>query len=142
MANALIKRYVQNVVKTQKTIAAVNRAFTTVLSETKVYIGLNDADTKRQEHDTSSYISVLKRVCVEHGVPFSFDVINGGYIHDDGEYTEENTIVLTFIDVEKEIIDEIAQDLCADFHQESVLITTGPVHVRMIRGVSDDESDA
>ena len=101
--------------------------------ETQVYIGLNDSETKKQEHDTGRYVSILKRVCVEHGTPFSFDVINGGYIHDDGEYTEENTIVLTFIDIERETVEDIARDLCTLFNQESVLMTTGLVKIQMIR---------
>ena len=37
------------------------------------------------------------------------------------------------IHVQQEIIDEIAQDLCAFFHQESVLITTGFAKARTIR---------
>ena len=32
--------------------------------ETKIYIGLNDADTLHQKHDTEKYINVLK-MCVE-----------------------------------------------------------------------------
>ena len=35
--------------------------------------------------------------------------------------------------VQQEIIDEIAQELCAFFHQESVLITTGFAKARTIR---------
>lgn len=57
----------------------------------------------------------------------------GGYIHDDGEYTEESTIVLTFIDVGQDVVDQIASDLCALFHQESVLITTDRIQVRSVR---------
>lgn len=103
------------------------------LTQTQVYIGLNDSETKHQKFDTSRYIELLKRVCVSYGTPFSFDVVSGGYIHDDGQYTEENTIVLTFIDVDQNIIDEIAQDLRTFFHQESILITTSPIRLRMIR---------
>ena len=107
----------------------------TDIVETQVYIGLNDSETRKQEFETNRYISVLKRVCVKYGVPFSFDVINGGYIHDDGEYTEEKTIVLTFIDVDQETVDEIAKDLCVFFHQESVLVTTDHIEARSIREV-------
>ena len=100
--------------------------------EIKVYIGLNDSVTKKQEYVTERYVSILKKVCVGHKVPFSFDVINGGYIHDDGEYTEEKTIVLTFIDVDKPTVESIAQHLCELFNQESVLITIGLVKTQMI----------
>ena len=103
------------------------------LLETQVYIGLNDADTKQQERGTEWYVTELKQVCAEHGVPFSFDVIGGGYVHDDGEYTEEQTIVLTFIDVSGDTIDEIARDLCDRFNQESVLLTEDRVTTRSVR---------
>ena len=122
-----------------QSLGAASDAERASLIQTQVYIGLNDGVTKNQEFDTERYVSVLKRVCVQYGVPFSFDVINGGYIHDDGEYTEENTIVLTFIDVSQEVIDEIAKDLCAFFRQESVLITTSSIQARTIREVLGDD---
>lgn len=40
----------------------------------------------------------------------------------------ETTLVLTLIDVEKSVVEEIAKDLCTFFHQESVLITEGRVN--------------
>ena len=103
------------------------------LTQTQVYVGLNDSETRRQTHETDHCVALLKRVCVSYGLPFSLDVVNGGYMHDDGEYTEENTIVLTFINVGQETIDEMARDLCSLFHQESVLVTTSPVVARSVR---------
>ena len=122
-------------------IDAAKRDAQTVLRESQIYVGLNDADTKTQKRDTASYVEVLKRVCVDYGVAFSFDIVSGGYIHDDGEYTEENTIVLTLIDTPSETVDEIARDLCGLFHQESVLVTVAPVKVRSIR-VTDETDEA
>ena len=103
------------------------------LEESRVYVGLNDLDTKEQKLETGRYVNILKRVCGEFGVPFSFDVVDGGYIHDNGEYTEEKTIVLTFIDVSSETVDDIAKELCVLFHQESVLVTTDRIRMRSIR---------
>ena len=97
------------------------------MKKTELYIGLNDQDTKEQRFGTGKYISILKNVCISYGVPFSFSVIEGGYIHESGEYTQEKTLVLSLIGVERELIEEIARDLCAFFHQESVLITSGEV---------------
>jgi hypothetical protein len=105
---------------------------------TQIFVGLNDGDAKEQRFDTDRYTSILKRVCVQYGVPFSFDIVNGGYIHDDGEYTEENTIVLTFIDAPQKAVDEIAEDLCVFFRQESVLITSSPIQSRTIRRLADE----
>ena len=97
------------------------------MNRTEIYVGLNDQDTKEQKFDTEKYVSILKNVCINYGVPFSFSVIEGGYIHESGEYTQEKTLVLSLIGTERSLIEEIARDLCAFFHQESVLITSGEV---------------
>ena len=97
------------------------------MTKTDIYIGLNDQDTKKQVFETEKYVSILKKVCISYGVPFSFNLIEGGYIHESGEYTQENTLVLSLIGADRAVIEEIAKDLCVFFHQESVLITTGDV---------------
>lgn len=91
--------------------------------ETKIYVGLNDAETKTQKLGTERYVKVLKNVCRSYGVAFSFMVAQGGYLHEDGTYTQENTLILSLIDADPKRIGEIAKDLCVFFHQESVLIT-------------------
>ena len=98
------------------------------MTETKIYVGLNDAETLKQEHATEKYIRILKNVCISYQVPFSFHRMSGGYIHEDGRYTQEETLVIILIDVSSEIVNEIAKDLCAFFHQESVMITEGSIH--------------
>ena len=109
--------------------------------ETKVYVGLNDAVTKTQIFETDKYISVLRKVCYAYHIPFSFDVEEGGYIHEDGEYTRETTIVLTLIDVDKEAVNEIAKDLCVFFHQESVLITENMIRSYFVSESLSGEKD-
>ena len=103
------------------------------MTETKIYVGLNDSKTRKQEHETASYVSVLKNVCKNYHVPFSVSLSQGGYMHEDGEYTEELTLVISLIDVERDRINEIARDLCVFFHQESVLITDDRVRAYYIR---------
>ncbi|MBQ3371473.1 MAG: hypothetical protein IJJ03_07895 [Mogibacterium sp.] len=93
------------------------------MTETKVYVGLNDSVEKKQLLETEKYINVLRNVCYAYNTPFSFAVEEGGYIHESGEYTKETTLVLTLIDVDRTKVNEIAKDLCSFFHQESVLIT-------------------
>ena len=95
--------------------------------ETKLYVGLNDAESLKQEYATSKYISILRNVCSSYQIPFSFSFSQGGYMHENGEYTEELTLVITLIDTDKKIVNEIARDLCTFFHQESVLITDDQV---------------
>ena len=64
---------------------------------------------------------------------FSVQVINGGYFHEDGRYTEENTLVLTLLNIEEKTVIEIAKDLCAFFNQESVMVTSAPSSVIFVK---------
>ena len=108
------------------------------MTETRVYIGLNDAVTRSQLYDKETYLSTLKSVCRSFQVAFSVDVEQGGYYHEDGEYTEETSLVLILIDAERDTVQKIAQELRTRFHQESVLVTED-----RIRGfyICDDASD-
>lgn len=100
--------------------------------ETKIYVGLNDATTKTQKFETGRYIELLKKICIGNGIPFSFNLVEGGYIHEDGTFTQENSIVVTLIDVDDGVVDDVARDLCVFFHQESVLVTLDQVEVRSV----------
>ena len=100
--------------------------------ETKIYVGLNDATTKTQKYDTDRYVKLLKKVCIGNETSFSFNLMEGGYIHEDGTFTQENGIVVTLIDVDDDVVDSVARDLCVFFHQESVVITTDQVETRSV----------
>ena len=104
------------------------------MTETRIYIGLNDAQTKEQTHEAEMYMSVLKYVCRNYHVAFSVDIEHGGYFHNDGEYTEETSFVLLLIDVDQHVVSEIAKDLCTFFHQESVLVTENHIDGYFISG--------
>ena len=97
------------------------------MTETKIYVGLNDSETFQQEHETAKYVSILKTVCKSYQTPFSVSLAQGGYMHENGQYTEEVTLVLSLIDVDPDLVNAIAEDLCVFFHQESVLITEDTV---------------
>ncbi|MBQ7595249.1 MAG: hypothetical protein IJU45_01155 [Clostridia bacterium] len=102
------------------------------MTETKIYIGLNDSQTLDQKFDTDKYKKILKQVCFNYHIPFSVSVSEGGYFHENGDYTEENTLVITLIDVPDITVNEIAKDLCAFFNQESVMITTDTIRAYFI----------
>ena len=101
--------------------------------EITISVGLNDAVTKQQEHPTKMYVNIMKSVCQSYHVPFSFIVSEGGYFHENGEYTQEKTLVLCLLDPKEGVVDSIARDLCAFFHQESVLITESKVRAYFIK---------
>jgi hypothetical protein len=66
--------------------------------QTTIYIGLNDSETGVQKFDSEKYLSILKNACKNYNVAFSVQEISGGYFHEDGRYTEENTLMLMLID--------------------------------------------
>ncbi|MBS7309518.1 MAG: hypothetical protein KIG27_07195, partial [Oscillospiraceae bacterium] len=98
-----------------------------------IYIGLNDLSTNTQLFESEKYIRVLRNVCYSYKVPFSFQVQEGGYIYESGEYARETSLVLTLIDVDKTVVNDIAKDLCAFFHQESVLVTESHLQAHFVR---------
>ncbi|MBE6110589.1 MAG: DUF3574 domain-containing protein [Erysipelotrichaceae bacterium] len=102
-------------------------------NQASIYIGLNDSETGVQKFATEKYLSILKNVCRSYRVAFSVQVINGGYFHEDGRYTEENTLVLTLLNIEEKTVIEIAKDLCAFFNQESVMVTSAPSSVIFVK---------
>lgn len=102
-------------------------------NQTTIYIGLNDAETGDQRYDSSKYISILKYICRNYKIGFSFQEISGGYFHEDGRYTEENALMLRLIDVPEHTIAEIAKDICIFFNQESVMVTSSPTSVVFIK---------
>ena len=88
--------------------------------KSEIYIGLHDSTTKTQLFENEKYIRVLRNVCHSYKVPFSFGIQEGGYIYENGEYARETSLVLTLIDVEKAVVNDIAKDLCAFFRQECI----------------------
>ena len=104
------------------------------MTEYRVYIGLNDAETKEQKFGTGRYLETLKEVCRGYKAAFSVDIEEGGYYHEDGEYTEETSLVLVLIDISRDKVQRIARDLCSLFHQESVLVTEDVIDGCFIRG--------
>ena len=103
------------------------------MNEIRIYVGLNDMTTLSQKFDESVYISILKEVCRIYRVPFSFSLSQGGYFHENGEYTQEQTLILSLIDAEESKAAEIAKDLCVFFHQESVMMTTSEIKAVFIK---------
>ena len=90
------------------------------ISQTTIYIGLNDSETGVQKYDSKKYISILKRTCRHYKLAFAVQTVSGGYFHEDGRYTEENTL-------------ELAKEFCVLFNQESVMVTTSPTTVVFVK---------
>lgn len=103
------------------------------MTEITISVGLNDASTKRQKYQTEVYVDIMKHVCHSYHVAFSYIVSDGGYFHENGDFTQEKTLVICLLDPAEGIVDAIAKDLCVFFHQESVLITESQVRAYFIQ---------
>ena len=109
--------------------------------EARIYVGLRDKDSHEQRFDTEKYKSVLKKICKSYRAPFSIQLIEGGYFHDDGTWVEENTLLITLIGLPRKTVYEIASDVCTFFHQESVMITCNQIVHFDVRNPLDSEND-
>ncbi len=103
------------------------------MTQTTIYIGLNDSETGHQKFDTNKYLSILKMACRNFHLAFSVHIIEGGYFHENGNYTEETTLALMLMDTPEDVVMEIAKDLCAFFNQESVMVTSSPCSVVFVK---------
>lgn len=103
------------------------------MTEITISVGLNDATTMQQKYQTEMYVDIMKYVCQSYHVAFSYIVSDGGYFHENGDFTKEKTLVLCLLDPQEGIVDAIARDLCVFFHQESVLITESQVRSYFIK---------
>ncbi len=103
-----------------------------------IMIGLNDKDTYEQKFSTEKLVHILRIVCKNYRVAFSLTRNEGGYIHENGHFTQENSLALSLIGATQENVDEIAADLCALFHQESVIITKEKVESYYLMESLDD----
>ena len=103
------------------------------ISQTTIYIGLNDSETGVQKYDSKKYISILKKTCRHYKLAFAVQTVSGGYFHEDGRYTEENTLMLKLMNVPEETVMELAKEFCVLFNQESVMVTTSPTTVVFVK---------
>ena len=108
--------------------------------ESRIYVGLDDKDSHEQHYDTEHYKTMLKTVCRDYNVPFSMQVIEGGYFHDDGSWVEENSLLITLIGIPKKTVYRVAKDLCTLFNQESVMITGTSVIKFNVREYKEEEN--
>ena len=97
--------------------------YTGGMLEARIYVGLRDRDSHEQIFDTERYKDALKDICRGYKTPFSLQVIEGGYFHDDGSWVDENTLLITLVGAPRKTVYDIANDVCTAFHQESVMIT-------------------
>lgn len=88
----------------------------------KMYIGLNDKDTKKQIIPTdkavdkvNGFLNGIKQDCTLY-------IGNGLYTHENGERVNEKTLILEFMFIDYERIIEIARALKEMLNQEAIAL--------------------
>ena len=92
-----------------------------------ISVGMNDKDSHEQRFDSEKIVKLAHNCCRAYGCAYSTSLIDGGYIHENGDYVVEKSIAITLIDPEEAVVEELAKDLCAFLHQESVMISVDEV---------------
>ena len=104
------------------------------MQEYSIYVGLNDQATRRQMFETEKYVKILKYICKAYRAAFSFNVIEGGYVYENGDLENETSLHISLLNQTEENVNAIAGDLCTFFNQESVLIVTSEVNWYYVNG--------
>lgn len=88
-----------------------------------IYIGLNDSETYQQKFETEKYMHIVENVLRSYKTGFSIGQNIGGYFHEDGTFVRENSLVITLIGADEQLVNDAAADLCAFFNQEEVIVS-------------------
>ena len=89
----------------------------------EVFVGLNDADTYEQTYHLDDVRKYITEAYMQEKIDFSAAFVKGGYLHENGDYILENSILYTFIgDYTKEDADAFFEEVKRTINQESILV--------------------
>ena len=85
-------------------------------------VGLNDKDTKIQKIDSIEAYKIVENTLLNNGLDgYTIYQGKGLYKHDNGEITQENTLIIEVLFAEDKIINSIITILKQVLNQESIL---------------------
>ena len=85
-------------------------------------VGLNDKDTKIQKIDSIEAYKIVENTLLNNGLSgYTIYQGKGLYKHDNGDITQENTLIIEIIFTTEDIVDKIIKILKQVLNQESVL---------------------
>lgn len=103
------------------------------MGTTKLYIGLNDKDTKKQEITAAQARKKIIDIVIKYFTGFSFEIIDGVYEHDDGTVVIENTVVITICTDDDLLgIGNMIEELKYELNQECIMIEKYASMIRFI----------
>lgn len=99
----------------------------------KLYVGLNDKDTKKQEIPTEKAMDIICKCLAKQGIyGMTENLENGRYIHKDGTITMEKSWVIEMFFVERVQIINAISDIKTLLNQEAVVLCEKEVKSELI----------
>ena len=90
--------------------------------KTKLYVGLNDKDTKSQEISTLNAYKVLGNILGAELDGYTITESTGFYKHADGSFTTEVSLVVELLNVPQQTILGLIHNIKIALNQECVLM--------------------
>ena len=85
-------------------------------------VGLNDKDTKLQKIDSIEAYKIVENTLLNNGLSgYTIYQGKGLYRHDNGDITQENTLIIEVLFTTDDIINKIIKILKQVLNQESIL---------------------
>lgn len=99
----------------------------------KLYVGLNDKDTKKQEIPTKKAIDIICKCLAKQGITGMTEYLgNGVYTHTDGTKTIEKSYIIEMFFVERIQIVNAISDIKTLLNQEAVVLCEQKVKSELI----------
>lgn len=98
----------------------------------KIYIGLNDQQTKKQEIETETALIKVSEYLADHFEGATAYNAIGIYKHENGEIVRENSIVIELVFVNDQDVMTMIDHFRVVFNQESVMKITIPCNCDFI----------
>ena len=85
-------------------------------------VGLNDKDTKQQKIDSIEAYKIVENTLLNNGLDgYTIYQGKGLYKHDNGDITQENTLIIEMLFTNEEIVNKIIRILKQVLNQESIM---------------------
>ena len=98
----------------------------------KIYIGLNDQESKKQEIDTETAMIKVSEYFADHFEGATVYNGIGVYKHNDGTIVRENSLIIELVYVEDQDVDKMINHFREVFNQESVMKVVIPCNCDFI----------
>ncbi len=87
-----------------------------------LYIGLNDKDTYTQLIDTKDAKQIINNICLKYTSGYSVTQLEGGWIDEKDNLTEENTLCYMLTDIDESDVNKIMDEVLEKLNQNSILV--------------------